>query len=480
MPIASPAEVFGVLRQFNPWWAGSRFPDLPAWRRTIFPRITEWMDEPPGGRALLLTGARQVGKTTLLLQAIDWLLDGGAMPANILYLSLDHPLLKAVGLDKLLEVWRDFEPPQEGSEYLFLDEVQNVSDWQTWLKFQVDFQKNRRIAVNGSATPLGTQGLESGVGRWHVIRLPTLSFAEYLELRASKIPPLPHLDSLPELFHWKENRFIRVGQDARGFGGLFHEYLIRGGFPQISLMESIPAAQRFLREDIIDRVLRRDMTSVFGVRRIAELEQLFVYLCLHDGAILDMPQLCSSLQLNRPTVRSFLDVLEAAHLVYRLMPFGYGKQVLRARPKIYVADPSIPAAVLLKGKSILEDPDALGSAAESAFVKHMFGTSLSEGFPIAYWRGTKDREVDVVTERRSVPTPWEVKYRGSAHTGPRDLKGLTDFCARFRVEQGFVITREFSDFGLMDLDTSIRPARILKIPAPLACYWLGSTGAADS
>ena len=100
------------------------------------------------------------------------------------------------GLDGLLELWREFEPAREGPEYLFLDEIQATKDWQTWLKHQVDFEKRRRIAVTGSAIPLETEGQESGVGRWHTIRLATLSFFEYLQIRKAPTPSLP---SFPRL-----------------------------------------------------------------------------------------------------------------------------------------------------------------------------------------------------------------------------------------------------------------------------------------
>ena len=91
--IASKPELTAVLRQYNPWWGGGRFPDLPDWRRAAFGEITTWAKSPPGGRALLLSGARQVGKTTLFLQAIDDLLSQGVSPRNILYVTFDHPLL---------------------------------------------------------------------------------------------------------------------------------------------------------------------------------------------------------------------------------------------------------------------------------------------------------------------------------------------------------------------------------------------------
>ena len=174
--IATSSELITVLRQYNPWWRNAPTADLPSWRRRAFHDILTWMQSPPAPRALLLSGARQVGKTTLFLQVIQELIDSGVPPNKILYATFDHPLLKLLGLDGLLKLWREFEPESDGIEYLFLDEIQTVRDWQTWLKLQVDFEKKRRIAVTGSATPLVTEGQESGVGRWHTLRLSTLSF----------------------------------------------------------------------------------------------------------------------------------------------------------------------------------------------------------------------------------------------------------------------------------------------------------------
>jgi predicted AAA+ superfamily ATPase len=471
--IASKTELFAVLRQYNPWWGGGRFPDLPTWRRAAFREIAAWAENPPAGRALLLSGARQVGKTTLYLQAINDLLDRGVAPGNILYATFDHPLLKLIGLDALLTLWREFEPARGGQEYVFLDEIQVAKDWQIWLKHQVDFEKTRRIAVTGSATPLITEGQESGVGRWQTIRLATLSFFEYLQIRKLSAPRMPAVNSLLELFSWDTGEFVRWGEEGRPLVGLFHEYLLRGGFPQSAQVESIPLAQKLLREDIVDKVLKRDMTALFGVRRVLELEQVFLYLCLHDGGLLSLKDLCSALQLNRPTVSNFIDLLENTHLVHRLLPFGYGKQVLRAQPKIYLADPAIGPGVLLKGKALLEDPDALGRAVEKAFFKHVFTRYYSQSIRFSYWRGKQDREVDIIADLQGRLVPFEVKYRAPEHTGLGDLKGLTAFCAEHETRTGYVITREMTDFQVLEAGRAGAPTRLLKIPAPLACYWLG-------
>ena len=470
--IAPPAELIAVLRQYNPWWAGGRFQDVPSWRRAAFREVSAWMNDPPAGRALLLSGARQIGRTTLLLQAIAVLLDQGVPPSNILYATFDHPLLKRIGLDGLLRLWREFEPAREGVEYLFLDEIQATKDWQVWLKHQVDFEKRRRIAVTGSATPLEVEGQESGVGRWHTLRLATLSFFEYLQIRGDHIPPLPAVNSLASLFAKSPTWFARIGEESRPLTGLFYEYLLRGGFPQSALVSSIPMAQKLLREDIVDKVLKRDMTALFGVRRVLELEQTFLYLCLHDGGLLDMQVLCKNLEVKKPTATTFLALLEATHLLYRLLPFGYGKEILRAKAKVYLADAAIAPSVLLKGKGLLEDAKMLGQAVETAFFKHVFTRYYQSSIAFSYWRGgKKDQEVDIIADIGGRLVPFEVKYRGQT-VGPADLRGLIAFCAERTVTRAYVITKDAADFGVMSLagDGEIQA---LKIPAHLACYWLG-------
>jgi predicted AAA+ superfamily ATPase len=470
--VASKTELLAVLGQYNPWWRDGRVGDLPKWRRAAFAQVMAWMTNPPTHRVLLLSGARQVGKTTLLLQAVEALIESGVPPTKILYATFDHPLVKLAGLDGLLNLWREIEPARDGIEYLFLDEIQYTKDWQTWLKHQVDFQKHRRIAVTGSATPLVTEGQESGVGRWHTLPLATLSFYEYLQIKKIAAPQLPAVGSLNQLFDWQPVQFARVGEEGRALVAHFHEYLLRGGFPQSALMESIPQAQKLLREDIVDKVLKRDMTALFGVRRVLELEQTFLYLCLHDGGLLDMTTLCKNLEVKKPTANNFIALLENTHLIHRLAPFGYGKEILRARYKVYLADAAIAPSVMLKGKSLLEDSAALGVAVETAFFKHIVTRYYNRSVAFNYWRGKKDHEVDIIATIEGRLVPFEVKYRSQA-TGLGELKGMQQFCAERKVARGYVITKEVTDFGVLPLGAAGGGAAVVKIPAPLACYWLG-------
>jgi predicted AAA+ superfamily ATPase len=488
--IIAKNELTAILSQLNPWWRGEAHTDLPEWKRASFNELFRWVYSPPAPRAVLLSGARQVGKTTLLLQAIQALLKKEVPASNILYATFDHPLIKMAGIEAVLQAWREREPIAAGPEYLFLDEAQFINDWGTWVKHQVDFDftKNKRIIFTGSAMPLIHAGQESGVGRWHTIKLTTLSFYEYLQLKeiplpftgkdflktflnfnenfskeklkfefikqlessfnVHKLPSLPDLSSIEDLFSWDQRQFQDTMELTKPYIAHFHQYLVRGGFPQTAQIENVTHAQQLIREDIIDKVLKRDMTALFGVRRVLDLEQTFLYLCMHDGSILDMPNLCNNLQVKRPTAQHFIELLEATHLIYRLQPFGYGKDILRAKFKIYLADAAIAPSVLLKGTSILDDSSALGVAIETSVFKHLFAHS-AQHLRFTYWHGDKNHEVDLVMEDGNKIIPFEIKYR-TQHTGVRDLKGLIELCRKKSVKYAYVITKSLNDFGVIN------------------------------
>ncbi len=464
-------KIAAVLSQYNPWWKGEPISDLPPWKRAAFQELYNWVAEPPAPRAVLLSGARQVGKTTLVLQVINKLLENGIHPSSILYATFDHPVLKLAGIDTVLEVWREREVQQPGAEYLFLDEAQFIKEWGTWVKLQVDFNKRRRIIFTGSALPLVEQDQESGVGRWHAVKLTTLSFYEYIQIKNVKLPPLPEISSLEQAFHFSPAEFYTCIENTTPYIAHFHEYLLRGGFPQTAQMESITQAQRLMREDIIDKVLKRDMTAIFNVRNVVELEYLFLYLCMHDGGILDMAALCKNLEINKPTAIRHLSLLESSHLIYKLPPLGYGKEVLRGRYKLYIADAALSPAVLMKGKSLLQSPDDLGVSTESAVFKHLFARYYKQQVAFSYWKGKKGAEVDLIAHAINMYIPFEVKYRGQ-HTDARDLKGLFEFMRDKNAPRGYVVTKAVNDFGVLGQEDTVSK-KILKIPAPLLCYWMG-------
>ncbi len=468
---ATQQEIYSVLREYNPWWGQAVDPWAPTWERAAFAEVREWMVDPPSPRALLISGARQVGKTTLLRQAVRAIIDSGANPDQILYVTFDHPLLKLTGLEGVIKIWEEMHSRKEGSEYLLLDEIQNTSGWQIWIKHQVDFNKGRRIAATGSAMPLNSEHPESGVGRWHTIKLPSLSFFEYLRIKGIETPDVRDVQSLRHIFSWTDAERITAAANARRLVPHFHEYLMRGGFPETAKIDNIQVAQKLIREDIVDKVLKRDMTALYGVRHILDLEKVFLYLCLHDGGILDIKKIGESLGLSRPTINNFLSLLESAHLIYRLQPHGYGKQILKGQNKVYLSDAAISGSVLLRGKSLLQDTTKLGAAVETVFFKHVFTRMYRESVAFSYWRDAKTQlEVDIIAETAEALVPFEVNYASTIQAD--DLRGIRMFCEQKKINRAYVITRELTDFRVV---SGADGAQFLQIPAALACYWLSKS-----
>jgi len=466
----SQDEIERVLTAFNPWWTGTGREATPVWKRDAFTTLRKRVLNPPDRRATMLSGARQVGKTTMIRQVIGDLLREGVSPAKVLYASFDTPIFRQAGPDAVLRAWRDRAGDADGTEHIFLDELQFVPHWGTWLKHQVDFWNGGRIVFTGSALPLAEAGTESGAGRWHQIRIDPLSFAEYLGFRGVSPPALPRSIPLAEMFDWQRREFFRAAEATQPYVRHFSEYLLRGGYPGSASAESIRDAQDLMRDDIIEKVLKRDMSDFFGVRRLPDLEAVFHYICGHTGGMLNTQALSKCLGVTRPTLERFLRLLEAAHLIRLLRPHGYGKEVLRGRVKAYPANPAFAPAILYRGEELLDNPGELGPIAEGVVHSHLFAGSRDRGSRLSYWRDSRGHEVDFIVEEQGETLPLEVKYR-SGRPAARDLKGLRILCEKKGLRRAAVVTKSAEEFGLIPPEDAGFPSgtQILKIPAPALC-----------
>jgi len=123
---------------------------------------------------------------------------------------------------------------------------------------------------------LAAHASESGVGRWIIIKIPTLSFYEYCEMVGlNDRPELSRALKPIQLFNLPPERLEDLMRSLSVLQKYFHRYLMVGGFPEIAISDDVPFAQRILREDVVDKVLKRDLTALFGVRNVAELEKVY-------------------------------------------------------------------------------------------------------------------------------------------------------------------------------------------------------------
>jgi len=464
-------HVFEVLHGFNPWWAGGE-PSVPTFRRVAYHTCRRYYDNPAFRRAVLLSGARRVGKTTVLMQVAVSLVREGADPRSVFYLSLDHPVVKLLTLPELLKRYHERIYPEGRPVALLLDEVQYARDWDLELKQLVDRKPDYRILATGSSSLVQAGGLtESGVGRWLRVPMPTLSFFEFLHIRDEAPSNIPAQLRTTDLFGAPQEELRRLGAQFRPLMPLFRRYLLVGGFPETARMEDIVLCQRLLREDVVERVLRRDMAAVFRIRKIEDLERLFLYICLHTGSILSIQKCAAALQTTATTVSNYLDVLEQANLIYRLQPAALGgKKRLKARRKVYLVDAALRNAVLLRGEEILTDAGEMGTIVETTVLRHLFAFHYPDAPDIVYWRDSaSDKEVDIIVRSPRYVLPVEVKYHTSA---PLDQdEGIVRYCRHEDVRYAYWVTQREEDFDVMEfrgLDT-----KFLRIPAHIFVYVLG-------
>ena len=340
----------------------------------------------------------------------------------------------------------------------------------TWLPF--DLHPEYRIVATGSASVAHKGELaESGVGRWLTIPVPTLSFYEFVHMRrereldiASKLRP-------SDLFTMKTADRVALAAKIRPLLPSFQRYLLVGGFPETARQADITLCQRLLREDVVERVLKRDMTALFGVRNVDVLDKLFIYLCLHSGGIIAHNTVANALGVSAITVGHHLELLEQANLVYKLPPMDIGgKKILKAKNKYYLADAALRNAVLLRGEEVLTSTDEMGTIVETTVLRHLYAYYYRDTPEIVYWRDAKtDREVDIIVKSPQYVLPVEVKYRDRADI--ERSSGLVELCRQEDVKQSYLVTKREQDFDQVDVPGV--SARFLRVPAHVLCYLLG-------
>lgn len=471
MAITTQERILKILRSYNPWWvSGAVNPGFcPTYKRFSYYEAMKRLQETQVRRTVVLTGARRVGKTTIQFQMIDALLRQGIAPHRIVFVSMDHPMLKLAGVDEILECYHGNICADQDA-YYFFDEIQYAEDWAQWLKTLYDTQPTTKIVATGSASPALVRGsTESGAGRWSVIQVPTLSFYEYCALIG-----VPDLQLEPTL---KPSALFGMDQWQRGqvmskmaaVQNHFIRYLQVGGFPELALAKNDLLAEQVMREDVVDKVLKRDLPALYKIRNVTELERIFLYLCSVSSEVVAIDAVAKELNgVSRPTVQNYIDYLESANLIYQSYPVDLaGKKVLKASPKIYIADAAIRNAVLMDS-DLLTNPVEMGKMVETAVYKHIAAFYYQKATRVGYYRGgRKNKEIDIVVEYPHIRDIMvEVKYREQAPIANDDA--IIEYCSQ--ASAAFIITKRAEDFGVHDAPNG---QKLLRIPAFAFLYLLG-------
>lgn len=471
MAITSKTGILKVLTSFNPWWkTGAVNPQMAkTYRRFAFHEAMKRLTQTDLRRTVILTGTRRVGKTTIQYQMIQTLLEQGVAPQKIVFVSMDHPMLKLSGFNDVLECYHENIYPEQ-DVYYFFDEVQYAQDWDRWLKTIYDMQPDTQVVATGSASPALMRGSrESGAGRWSVIQVPTMSFYEYCELLNIDRPQIPEKLEITPILRMTQPQRAQIMIQLSKVQNHFNRYLQVGGFPELALADNDLMAQQIMQEDVVDKVLKRDLPSLYNIRNATELERIFLYLCNVSSEIVSIEAIARELSgVSRPTVENYIQYLESVNLIYQSWPVNMaGKKVLKASPKIYIADAAIRNAVLMDD-GLLSDPVEMGKIVETAVYKHVAAFYYQQTASVGYFRGgKKGKEIDIVVDYPNTANILiEVKYREGAPIADDDA--ISELCGE--ASAAVVVTKNADDFGVHNTKSG---TDMLRIPAFAFLYLLG-------
>jgi len=447
----------------NPWWAGNPMrEDYAAMKpRAYFSRFAELVSQPDARRAIVLMGPRRVGKTVMLHHLVGDFLGRNSLPArNVAYLSLDQPLYTGMAIEQLAnEIW-EISQAQQGGRLLILDEIQYLKNWEQHLKAFVDSHPETLCVASGSAAAtLRMKSIESGAGRFTDFLLPPLTFYEYLNF----------LDKVNLVEIGSDETYS--APDLEALNKEFIDYCNFGGFPEAALSEAVRKdPHRYLGADIVEKVLLRDLPSLYGIQNVQELNSLFSVLAYNTGQEVSLEQLSQGSGVSKPTIRRYLDYLQAAFLVRIVHRIDRNaKRFQRAtRFKVYLTAPALRSALF---EPVTADHPHMGAIAETAVFAQWFHSDVN----LRYARWSKGRhvqgEVDIVRLDARQDPEWcvEVKWSDRVTEHRDELKSLASFSQR-HPQAGLVVTTRNHLESKFDWGEE---ARLDLLPTSLYCLGVG-------
>ena len=446
------------LRADNPWWDGGGIrEDYGRLKpRAYFRRFAELVEDTGVRRAVVLMGPRRVGKTVLIHHAIDRLLAADDYaPRDVGYASLDQPLYARLSIEEIAGEIREASGSPDGPRALFLDEIQYLADWERHLKAFVDAHPGIRCVVSGSAAAaLRLKSIESGAGRFTEFRLPPLTFYEYLDLQGDT--DLVKIES--------EDSY--TASDITELNHRFVDYLNVGGFPEaVSSPDLRNNPARYIGADIVDKVLLRDLPSLYGIQDVQELNTLFTTLVFNTAEEVSLDNLSQNSGVSKPTIKRYLEYLEAAFLIRIVHRVDRNARRFKRTTsfKVYVTTPALRCALF--GPVGDNDPE-MGAVAETAVYAQWFHSDLALHY--ARWGSG---EVDIVRLNGRQRPEWcvEIKWSDRHVQNPKTLKSFREFSKRHSDLILTATTR--SRLGKTELWSGGPLVHLL--PTSLYCYGVG-------
>lgn len=462
-------KIIERLRYENPWWVNKQIPEVygSMAKRLYFTLFYPYVAEKNIRRALVLMGPRRVGKTVMLFHSIQQLLSEMINPQKIFFIGIDNPIYVHLSLEDILSLCKQsLNQENLNGCYVFFDEIQYLKDWERHLKVLVDSYPETKFIVSGSAAAaLKWHSTESGAGRFTDFMLPPLTFQEYIHLK-----DMNHLIYNGQISYGENQIPYCLTHDIKVLNKEFVHYLNFGGYPEVVLSEKIQSDMgRYVKNDIVDKVLLRDLPSLYGIKDVQELNRFFTYIAYNSGNEFSYERMSQESGIQKDTLKKYLEYLEAAFLIKVLNKVDVNAKRLKRVTsfKVYLTNPSLRTALF---SPISESDSEMGNMVETAVLSQWMHREKLD-LTYARWKeGRNEGEVDLVlVDDKKYKPLWgvEIKWSNRYFEKTNELKSLIQFCKANGFQNALVTS--IDQTGVKEVDN----IKLSFLPAAIYSYNIG-------
>ncbi len=419
---------------------------MALYPRKILSEIRKYMHEPG---IILLVGARQVGKTSILHLLIEELRKQKVSSNLIHYFDLeDFSVLDIFdkGVKEVIAFLKASGADIEKQNFIFIDEIQYMQNPTNFLKLLHDKYKNLKTIVSGSSTlEIRRKFKDSLAGRKIVFEIFPLDFYEFLVFKEENKLADTLLKS--DIRHFKPDADIQelpAKYFSTELAGYFKEYVIFGSYPKVALESDREKKTAYLM-DIYNSYIKKDIKDIMRIDNITAFNNLIKALSLQIGGMINISELCTSIKLARETLKRYLFLLENTFVIKTVSPFSSNpRKEISKMYKIYFVDTGLRNIAIKNFHDLAERTDS-GSLLENSVCGNIM-KNLAPLSELHFWRTLSKNEVDFVLVEDNKPKAIEVK--NASFKSPRVPAGIRYFTKDYPADISFVLNRDF--FGKAD------------------------------
>ena len=326
-------EILSILEEWNCWSK----PFRDSFSRNTYEK--EVLAKSTTNEILFVKGVRRSGKSTILRNHVENLIASGVPKEEILFVNLEDPrfvpFLSLSLLEEIKKAYLYYLSPKS-KPYIFLDEVQNIEEFEKWLLKEYELDTAHLFATGSNSKLLSREIGSSLSGRYLDVEVLPLSFREFLAFKGVTIISYYELVSKQLILE-----------------KLFEEFMNFGGFPQVVLIESIELKEAELKS-YYDSILLRDIVARYKLNDFRSLEKLSVTLLSSIANPMSLNRLKNRLGVSFDMVNRYLEYLENSYMIQTIPLFDWSLQKQFSNPKkIYSIDTGLSKRVSFEvGKRI--------------------------------------------------------------------------------------------------------------------------------